>query len=632
MRPRLPLRAVSALLGTVLGLSAFAAPPGPAAAGEWQVVGGAPVEDGRWPAMVALVRAEDPDPVSGQFCGATLVAPDLVLTAAHCFHTTTGRLSRGPADVHAVVGATSLADPAAQRVPTTELFVHPDYAHHSFTADVALLRLAQPVDAPSQPLAEAGTGAPEAGTVSVILGWGRTGTATGDASARTDVLHEANVTVHSAQACSAAFTPSPDPSVHACAGGMGTSEQPVADACRGDSGGPLLLPVEGGPALQIGITSYGPAECGVEDPGVYTLTGPARGWIDEVIAGSVAPVDPPDDDGAGPSDPLRIAAGSPVTEPITQAVASSQAVFADGAAGLAVIAREDTFPDGLSGSALLFGRGPLLFTSPTGPLAEATRAELRRAVAPGSTVYLLGGAAAVPAEVEDAVVDLGLVPQRLFGTSRQETAAAVAREVIDRFGTDGRPPFGTVVLATSGAWADAVLAGQLSAWWGYPLLLTGPDQLHPAAEAVLRDHRVERIIIVGGAAAVSDLAATQADLASGARLVRLGGPSRVETGLAIAQFQVEELARQHQPPPDTVLAVNIRREDGFTHVLSAAPILAATAGVYVPVEGEDGSLITYRTERTICGLGGAPLGIGGTDVVTDEALAVMATQLTQQAC
>ena len=265
-------------------------------------------------------------------------------------------------------------------------------------------------------------------------------------------------------------------------------------------------------------------------------------------------------------------------------------------------------------------------------IAEATRAELRRVLPAGATVFLLGGQAAVPAEVEQAVRADGFTPVRLAGSTREATAARVAEEVTARFGTDGRPPFGTVVLATSGAWADAVLAGQLTAWWGYPLLLTGPEQLHPAAEAYLRDHAVERILIIGGDAAVSDLAATQADLASAARLVRLGGASRVETGLSIARFQLAELARQSQPPPDTVVAVNIRRDDGYTHALSAAPILGATAGIVVPVEGAGGETLTYHAARLLCGLGGMALGIGGHDVITDDVLDQVGTQLSQQAC
>src|SRR5690606_11097043 len=41
------------------------------------IVGGEPVEPGRWPAVVGVN--------TGQTCSGTLVAPDLVLTAAHCF-------------------------------------------------------------------------------------------------------------------------------------------------------------------------------------------------------------------------------------------------------------------------------------------------------------------------------------------------------------------------------------------------------------------------------------------------------------------------------------------------------------------------------------------------------------------
>lgn len=628
--PFFSARAAAAL--SLLGLL-VAALVVPAFASEWAVVGGGPADPAAWPSTVALIRADATDDVAGQFCTGTAVAEDLVLTAAHCFSSITGEQSRTAADVRVVAGRADLTD---RSVGTdrlgVDLYVHPDFMAASHRNDVALLRVDAPLGVPIQRLAEAGRATPDPDTVGVILGWGRTGPGPEASSSSTAVLHEAHVPIVAAATCADAFDPSPDPYLHICAGGGGTEDAPRPDACRGDSGGPLLFPVADEPAEQFGITAFGSTECGVGQPGVYASVSAARPFIDDVIAGLVGPT-VPEDDPSLVDRVVRVAGDPDTTSAIEQAVASSRAVFAEASSDVAVITRDDAFPDGLAGSALLYGRGPLLFTSAQGPLAEATREELRRALRPGATVYVLGGRMAVPEAAVEAVRAEGFVPIRLAGDSRETTAVAIAEEVVQRYGKDGRPPFGTVVLATSGAWPDAVLAGQLSVWWGYPILLVPADRMPEEVEAALQAMSVDRLLVVGGPSAVSDTVVDAAARASGADDVqRLAGASRAETGSQIAAFHRQELAARGQAPPDTAVAVNVRRDDGFAHILSAVPIVGATAGVFVPVEGEHGDVLPVLVELRICGLGAQPLAVGGHDLVTDDVMTRIARALGQAAC
>ena len=628
--PFISARAAAAL--SLLGLL-VAALVVPAFASEWAVVGGGPADPAAWPSTVALIRADATDDVAGQFCTGTAVAEDLVLTAAHCFSSITGEQSRTASDVRVVAGRADLTD---RSVGTdrlgVDLYVHPDFMAANHRNDVALLRVDAPLHVPVQRLAEAGRATPDPDTVGVILGWGRTGSGPEASSSSTAVLHEAHVPIVSAATCADAFDPSPDPSLHICAGGGGTEDDPQPDACRGDSGGPLLFPVANEPAEQFGITAFGSPQCGVGQPGVYASVAAARPFIDDVIAGNVGPT-VPEDDPTLVDRVVRVAADSTTTSPIEQAVASSRAVFAEASSDVAVITRDDAFPDGLAGSALLYGRGPLLFTSSQGPLADATRQELRRALRPGATVYVLGGRAAVPEAAVEAVRAEGFVPVRLAGDSRETTAVAVADEVVSRYGKDNRPPFGTVVLATSGAWPDAVLAGQLSVWWGYPILLVPADRMPEAVEAALQRMQVDRLLVVGGPSAVSDTVVDAAARVSGADDVqRLAGASRAETGSQIAAFHRLELAARGQAPPDTAVAVNVRRDDGYAHILSAVPIVGATAGVFVPVEGEHGDVLPGLVELRICGLGAQPLAVGGHDLITDDVMTRVARTLGQAAC
>jgi len=47
-----------------------------------RIVGGDAALEGEWPWQAAFVNA-----YGSQFCGGTLITPDVVLTAAHCFQT-----------------------------------------------------------------------------------------------------------------------------------------------------------------------------------------------------------------------------------------------------------------------------------------------------------------------------------------------------------------------------------------------------------------------------------------------------------------------------------------------------------------------------------------------------------------
>ncbi len=325
---------------------------------------------------------------------------------------------------------------------------------------------------------------------------------------------------------------------------------------------------------------------------------------------------------------IRIASG-PTTEPIPQAVQVSESVFASvgespgPATGVraqwGVIAREDDYADALAGSTLTLGQAPLLFTTQTGPLAEETSGELRRVLEPGSTVYLLGGVNALPAGLEAEVTALGFDPVRLAGPIRESTAAAVADEVDELLVKDGLEPASTVVIATRQNWPDAVGGGPLGSQFGMPILLTPTDSLARETAEALAARDLERVYVIGGNAAISDateaLIAEQIDTAT---ITRLGGLERAETLLEVSGeierlFGLTALER-----PRNALAVNLRRDDGFAHVLSATVPAAAFTGFFIPIEGDGGTILTQQTQDFILGLGLDTFLMGGPDLIADE--------------
>ena len=96
-------------------------------------------------------------------------------------------------------------------------------------------------------------------------------------------------------------------------------------------------------------------------------------------------------------------------------------------ASTVVIASGENFPDSLSAAALAGSLdAPVLLTA-GGALSEQTAAQIKMLGA--SKAIVLGGTAAISDDVTDELAALGLSVRRVAGATRQDTAAAVAREV-----------------------------------------------------------------------------------------------------------------------------------------------------------------------------------------------------------
>ncbi|MBW4720220.1 serine protease [Saccharothrix obliqua] len=210
------------------------------------VVGGYESPDTPW--AVALL-----DGRGNFYCGGVLVAPDKVLTAAHCTveRTLLGERDRRPGQVRAVVGRRDLDTDAGREVRVTAIRRHPGFRSVTTGDDIAALTLAEPV-----PHAPVPTGQARAGDRAAVHGWGRT--AEGGTPSRR--LRTAELPVWADADCARAV-PGYRPDGMLCAG----HPEGGRDACEGDSGGPLTA---GG--VLVGIVSYGRG-CGRPgEPGVYT--------------------------------------------------------------------------------------------------------------------------------------------------------------------------------------------------------------------------------------------------------------------------------------------------------------------------------------------------------------------------
>ncbi len=176
-----------------------------------------------------------------------------------------------------------------------------------------------------------------------------------------------------------------------------------------------------------------------------------------------------------------------------------------------LLANGEVFADALAGSPAAFaGPTPVMFTETTvlrpEVLAFMDDVEVQQ-------VVILGGTAAVSADVQAQIEDTGRTTVRLGGVDRVDTAAAVATWTVETlsFGTED------IMLARGDDFPDALTAAQLAGSAARPLLLSAtPDVLPTVARAWFAE-RCDTIAVVqavGGEAAVSTAVLQQAETAA----------------------------------------------------------------------------------------------------------------------
>jgi secreted trypsin-like serine protease len=135
------------------------------------VVGGKEATPGAYPWMAFIVISEGEELLT---CSGSVIAPKVVLTAAHCvLNEETGAL-RSAASYSVVTGVVNWTSPERQVSTVTRLIPYPKFgtAAGGF-GDAAVLALATPTASPSIPLAK-GTRFLRRGTRARVMGWGDT--------------------------------------------------------------------------------------------------------------------------------------------------------------------------------------------------------------------------------------------------------------------------------------------------------------------------------------------------------------------------------------------------------------------------------------------------------------------------
>ncbi len=274
---RMILMAAAVLTAIVLATPAAAEAPRP------RIVGGTPVTDIDDFPHVAYLE------VGFAQCGAFLVTPTWMATAAHCFFDGFGTQIAFADDITAYLN--TLKDPFVATPPGTEvrsadfLITHPDYDDFTAENDIALFRITTPSSKTPTGLASHLTASLfEPGDIATVAGWG----ATSEDDPPSEDLLWVDVPIVSDAACNASLFGIITGPLMICAGDIVNGG---VDSCQGDSGGPLSVPDPAGGWITVGIVSFG-LGCGQPNsPGVYTEVAAFREWIASVIPGfNVAPI------------------------------------------------------------------------------------------------------------------------------------------------------------------------------------------------------------------------------------------------------------------------------------------------------------------------------------------------------
>lgn len=286
------------------------------------------------------------------------------------------------------------------------------------------------------------------------------------------------------------------------------------------------------------------------------------------------------------------------TDRVGTSVAVSRAAFAEGA-DYVLLATSANFPDALTAGPLAAALGAPVLLVPGGFVPSSVAGEIKRLKA--THAIILGSTGVIPASIDTPLRAAGVTDvQRIAGPDRYATSLAVATRVGQMLG-----PLGTAVVVSGQGFADALSAGPLAAYNGFPIILARGDAVPGAVTAAFVSLGVTSTIVVGGTSVVSRAYAD--GLPSPARL---SGSDRYLTSEAVARYSLGAGLLPYR----VILASGTRFPDGLTGAIlgshARAPLLLVSpVGLTQPTADVLGDIAGRNVQSWV---------LGGPSVVTNQ--------------
>jgi len=243
-----------------------------------RIINGIKTVEGRYSYAVSL---EDD---IGHFCGGSLIAPDVVLSAAHC----------GAGEYTAFIGRHSLQDTDGyEEISVKVEMMHPEYDADTTDNDFMLIFLERPVTSKVD-LVTVSPDVVSSGVDVTVMGWGDTVKAQDVKELATELL-EVEVTTMTNEECEQSKSTEAgwefDYHGQITDNMLCAENEKDLDSCQGDSGGPLVIKTSSDqPDIQVGVVSWGIGCAHNDFPGVYSRITAQYDWIKtNVCEGSTNP-------------------------------------------------------------------------------------------------------------------------------------------------------------------------------------------------------------------------------------------------------------------------------------------------------------------------------------------------------